>query len=292
MDYFDLDGNFITEKNSQDRALSFLYTTPAGSLLLGGLVHPSVSRLAGRFLSASLSKPLISAFIKRNSLDLSDYEKTEYTCFNDFFTRKIKKERRPICPEPNALISPCDCRASVYPIHASSVFTIKNTSYTLASLLHSHRLADRFRGGYAFLLRLTVEDYHRYVFSASGRLSKTYHIDGILHTVNPVANDHYPIYKENTREYCVIHSEILGDILQMEVGAMLVGKIKNHSKHAYATRGEEKGYFEYGGSTIVVLTTGESVAPRSDLLIHTSQNYETKILQGQPLGYRIPSSTK
>ena len=104
------------------------------------------------------------------------------------------------------------------------------------------------------------------------------------HTVNPIANDYLPIYKENTREYTVIHSKEFGDVLQMEVGALLVGKISNHKQSTVVTRGEEKGFFEYGGSTIVVLTQKGRVTPRSDLLTNSKNGYETKVLQAHPLG--------
>ena len=169
-------------------------------------------------------------------------------------------------------------------ITISTTFSIKNTEYTLRSLLRSPRLAKRFRGGYAYILRLTVEDYHRYLYSVSGKQSKNYHIDGTFHTVNPIANDYLPIYKENTREYTVIHSKEFGDVLQMEVGALLVGKISNHKQSTVVTRGEEKGFFEYGGSTIVVLTQKGRVTPRSDLLTNSKNGYETKVLQAHPLG--------
>lgn len=212
------------------------------------------------------------------------YEECNYSSFNDFFTRKIKPDCRPVPEDLDVLISPCDCLATVYPIQENTTFSIKNTEYTLRSLLRSPRLAKRFRGGHAYVLRLTVEDYHRYLYSVSGKQSKNYHIDGTFHTVNPIANDYLPIYKENTREYTVIRSKEFGDVLQMEVGALLVGKISNHKQSTVVTRGEEKGFFEYGGSTIVVLTQKGRVTPRSDLLTNSKNGYETKVLQAHPLG--------
>lgn len=283
MDYIDLQGKKVINITKQDKLLDFLYTNVIGRMLLKPLVQPQVSKLAGQYLSSSHSRRLIPGFIARNDIDMDIYEKQDYQSFNDFFTRKIKRDRRPIPEDPDVLISPCDCRATVYPIQENTTFSIKNTEYTLRSLLRSPRLAKRFRGGYAYVLRLTVEDYHRYVYAATGRQSRNYHIDGTFHTVNPIANDYLPIYKENTREYTVIHSREFGDVLQMEVGALLVGKIKNHSESGFVTRGDEKGYFEYGGSTIVVLTQKDAVIPRSDLLKNTAEGYETKILQGHPL---------
>ena len=284
MDYIDLQGKKESNITNQDKLLSFLYTNIFGRMLLKPLIQPQVSKLAGRYLSSAHSKWLISKFIERNEIDMDIYEECDYSSFNDFFTRKIKPDCRPVPEDLDVLISPCDCLATVYPIQENTTFSIKNTEYTLRSLLRSPRLAKRFRGGYAYVLRLTVEDYHRYLYSVSGKQSKNYHIDGTFHTVNPIANDYLPIYKENTREYTVIRSKEFGDVLQMEVGALLVGKISNHKQSTVVTRGEEKGFFEYGGSTIVVLTQKGRVTPRSDLLTNSKNGYETKVLQAHPLG--------
>ena len=284
MDYIDLQGKKVSNITNQDNNLSFLYTNIFGRMLLKPLIQPQVSKLAGHYLSSAHSKWLISKFIERNEINMDIYEECDYSSFNDFFTRKIKPDCRPVPEDLDVLISPCDCLATVYPIQENTTFSIKNTEYTLRSLLRSPRLAKRFRGGYAYVLRLTVEDYHRYLYSVSGKQSKNYHIDGTFHTVNPIANDYLPIYKENTREYTVIHSKEFGDVLQMEVGALLVGKISNHKQSTVVTRGEEKGFFEYGGSTIVVLTQKGRVTPRSDLLTNSKNGYETKVLQAHPLG--------
>ena len=284
MDYIDLQGKKVSNITNQDKLLSFLYTNIFGRMLLKPLIQPQVSKLAGRYLSSAHSKWLISKFIERNEINMDIYEECDYSSFNDFFTRKIKPDSRPVPEDLDVLISPCDCLATVYPIQENTTFSIKNTEYTLRSLLRSPRLAKRFRGGYAYILRLTVEDYHRYLYSVSGKQSKIYHIDGTFHTVNPIANDYLPIYKENTREYTVIRSKEFGDVLQMEVGALLVGKISNHKQSTVVTRGEEKGFFEYGGSTIVVLTQKGRVTPRSDLLTNSKNGYETKVLQAHPLG--------
>lgn len=284
MDYIDLQGKKVSNITNQDKLLSFLYTNIFGRMLLKPLIQPQVSKLAGRYLSSAHSKWLISKFIERNEINMDIYEECDYSSFNDFFTRKIKPDCRPVPEDLDVLISPCDCLATVYPIQENTTFSIKNTEYTLRSLLRSPRLAKRFRGGYAYILRLTVEDYHRYLYSVSGKQSKNYHVDGTFHTVNPIANDYLPIYKENTREYTVIHSKEFGDVLQMEVGALLVGKISNHKQSTVVTRGEEKGFFEYGGSTIVVLTQKGRVTPRSDLLTNSKNGYETKVLQAHPLG--------
>ncbi|MBQ7200009.1 MAG: phosphatidylserine decarboxylase [Eubacterium sp.] len=286
MDYIDLDGKLIEETTGQDKLLTFLYTNAFGRMLLKPLVCPSISRLSGKLLDTELSSMLVNSFIKREHVDMTDYMPRKYTSFNDFFTRKVKDGARPVDEDEDALVSPCDCRASVYPILENSNFSIKHTEYTLRSLLHSKKLATRFQGGYLYVLRLTVTDYHRYIYAATGEQTKNYRIEGSFHTVNPIANDYLPIYKENTREYTLIKTKDMGSILQMEVGALLVGKIKNHKEKCHCEKGEEKGYFEYGGSTIIVITEPGVIAPSEALLNNTANDLETKVLQGQAIGYK------
>lgn len=134
-------------------------------------------------------------------------------------------------------------------------------------------------------LRLSVDDYHRYIYPVSGRRSHERTINGIFHTVQPIALEHCPVYKENTRKYCIIKTNEFGTILMMEVGAMMVGRITNHeAEPGYVTRGEEKGYFEFGGSTIILLTQKGAVLPRKNILYRSARGEETRIRQGEKIG--------
>lgn len=284
MKYIDLAGNKHHDDSKQDKLLQWIYATKIGRMLLRPLITPAFSKLAGAFLNTRFSTHFIDPFVKSNHMDLSDYEKKNYTCYNDFFTRKIKKGARPIQGNDSDLISPCDCYASAYEISDDLILTVKNTEYTVSSLLRSKKLAMHYKGGYALILRLTVGDYHRYSYAATGRQSKLYRISGVFHTVNPIAGDYFPIYKENTREYTVIHSHKLGNIVQMEVGALMVGKIVNHTQSCPVTRGKEKGYFEFGGSTIVLLLEKDAVQLREDLISNTFSGYETQLRLGTIIG--------
>lgn len=284
MKYIDINGNKKHADSGQDKLLKLLYTTRTGRMLLRPLVTPAFSKLAGALLNTRFSCRLIKPFVRSNAIDMDDYEETCYRSYNDFFTRKIKKGAREISGGSSDLISPCDCYASAYEISEDRILTVKNAEYTVSSLLHSKRLAARYQGGYALILRLTVSDYHRYAYAATGRQSKNYRIPGVFHTVNPIAGEHFPIYKENSREYTVIHTSHLGDILQMEVGALMVGKIVNHRESCTVLRGEEKGYFEFGGSTIVLLLEKDTVTLREDLLVNTLSGYETQLRLGNSIG--------
>lgn len=280
----DINGNKKISQTSQDKLLRLMYSTAAGRILLKPLVCPAVSSLAGSLLNTRFSRLFIQRFINSAGINMQDFETKEYTSYNDFFTRKIRPGARTISGTERTLISPCDCYASAYEITSDSRFQVKHTTYTIASLLRSRKLAQRFQGGYALILRLTVCDYHRYCYAATGIRSKIYRIPGIFHTVNPVAGDYFPIYKENSREYTMIHSEPFGDVIQMEVGALMVGKIVNHKDSRAVKRGEEKGYFEFGGSTIILLLQKDAVNLRADLLEHTAAGYETQLQMGNALG--------
>ena len=278
------DGTITEQKDSLEKPLSFLYGNAFGRLLLKPLTARWVSLLAGSFLSTSLSKGFIKSFIRKNGIDMSQFEDVPYRSYNEFFSRKIRPEVRPIDMEPHHLISPCDCKLTALPIADDSIFTLKHTPYTVSSLLKNEELAQRFRGGTALIFRLCVEDYHRYCYIADGEKTEQTRIPGKFHTVNPIANDHFPIYKENTREYCLLRTDAFGEILVMEVGALLVGRIVNHHEAASVRRGQEKGYFQFGGSTIVVLLPPNAAAIDPDILEASQKGLETVVRYGEKIG--------
>ena len=223
-------------------------------------------------------------FIRRNGINREDYEEKEYSSYNDFFTRKLRQGVREMDMDERHFISPCDCRLSVYPIEPQMEVTIKNTCYTVGSLLRDERLAEHFKDGYLWVFRLSVDDYHRYIYVDNGRESVRRRIPGVLHTVNPVANDVCPIYKENTREYSLLKSEHFGTLLMMEVGALMVGKIENRPVMSHVRRGQEKGNFAFGGSTIIYMTQKDKVFPDLDILINSADGIETKVQIGSRIG--------
>ena len=283
--YITRDGTKIDGTTGQDHLLEVIYGHALTRMLLRPFLSPAVSDICGKFLSTRFSRRIIPSFVKKNHIDLSIYEKQEFDSYNAFFTRKIKAEQRPINDQKNVLISPSDGKVTAYPITQKGRFWIKHTQYTAAQLLKDERLAERYMGGWIYVIRLTVDDYHRYCYVADGRKSKQRKIRGVLHTVNPVANDYYPIYKMNSREYCLLKTKEFGTILLMEVGALMVGKINNHEEDsAQVKRGDEKGMFEFGGSTIVVMTEPGMTEPDKDIIQNTKVQAETLVKMGEPIG--------
>lgn len=284
MKYADREGNRIETSNGQDKFLKALYTSVVGRAFLKIFTMPCVSKIGGALLDTRISALYVPHFVKKNNIDLSIYEKNEFDSYNDFFTRKIKKEQRIIDADRSALIAPCDSKLTVYDIDNDSHFVIKNTPYTVKSLLRDSRLAKKYSGGKALLFRLTVDDYHHYCYMDSGRKGHNRVICGKLHTVNPIANDFYPIYKENQREYCILRSENFGDMCICEIGALLVGKIVNLHQKAIVKKGEEKGYFEFGGSSVMVFLEKDRAIIDDDILLNSEQGYETRVKMGEKIG--------
>lgn len=288
MKYIDREGKVTSDDSGQDRLLRWMYTHRAGRAVLRLLVRPGISRAGGWLLERNWSRCLIKPFVKHNDIDLSCFRKQKFTSYNDFFTRQIKPKFRPIEGGPDTLVSPCDGKLSVYPVlynrDGAGEFCIKNTKYTVESLLRSARLAKRYEGGYACVFRLTVDDYHRYCYIDDGEKSENRTIPGVFHTVNPAANDVIPIYKENTREYSLLKSRHFKTVLMMEVGALMVGRITNYHGACKVKRGQEKGRFEFGGSTVILLFQKGAADLDKRLIDNTAKGYETIVKMGERIG--------
>ena len=282
----DRNGEIVVTNEKQNILLKKLYGTVCGRVILKALTAPAVSKAAGAFMDSRLSVPLIKRFIKSSGIDTSQYVMKKFRSYNEFFTRRVKRGMRPIDRMPSHFISPCDSKLTVYKIGKSSVFRIKGSRYRVSDLIQNDFLAKRYEGGYCMIFRLEVDDYHRYCYIDSGTKTENTFINGELHTVNPIALEHYNIYKRNCREYTVLHTENFGDVVQVEVGAMMVGKLVNENAGAArrVQRGEEKGYFAFGGSTVIVLAKKGSAVPEKRIWNYSRLGIETRVRQGETVG--------
>ncbi|MBQ9760275.1 MAG: phosphatidylserine decarboxylase [Clostridia bacterium] len=262
-------------------ALKFLYRTAIGRVFLKLLTARWISKLCGAFLNSRLSKPLIKRFVEGNGINLDDFETDGFRCFNDCFCRKIKEGLRPIDDDPEVLVAPCDGLLSVYRIEDETVMPIKQSVYTVKSLLGNEALAERYRGGVCLVFRLCVDHYHRYCYPVDGQKGENVFLRGRLHTVRPIALETYPVFAQNCREYTVVENGRFGAVLQMEVGAMLVGKIKNLHGAKDVKRGEEKGMFLYGGSTVILMLEKDRVTLPDILYQNTKNGLETPVRMGE-----------
>ena len=272
---------------SDSLGLRFLYKTVPGRIILKMLVNEKVSVICGAFMNSPMSKPMINYYINKYDIDMSDIDIPEkgFKSFNEFFTRKKNKE---YCKNPNGrMISPCDGFLTCIPIRNQAVFDIKHTKFFIKDLLKNDSLAEKFKDGVALIYRLTPANYHRYCYVSDGRIVSHKKIKGILHCVRPVAVSTMPVFVQNSREYQVIETENFGTVVQMEIGALMVGKISNHRKYIDNSRvwtGDEKGYFEFGGSTIVVLLQKDAVKFSDELKQKFAKKEEFPIKIGDIIG--------
>ena len=270
--------------------LRFLYGTVAGRAALKLLVQPAVSKLGGRILFSRASGWAVPCYIKKYHIDMKNVEVPEggFSSFNAFFTRKRKFWSYDLTE--SHLISPCDGYLTVAEIGRGTVFTIKNTLFSVEDLLKNRELAEGFEGGTAFIFRLTPAEYHRYCYAADGNVIRIKKISGKLHCVRPIALRTLPVFVQNSREYQVIRTERFGMMVQMEIGALLVGKIKNNEsfpKGGLVQAGEEKGYFEFGGSTIVLLLQKDMVCINEALYERKDAEGEIKVQMGEFIAENI-----
>ena len=273
--YYDLKNNIYIKKEDSNKGLLFLYNTIIGRIFLKVFTSRIISKLYAKYMNSKLSVHKIKKFIKKNNINMTEYEKVIYNSFNDFFTRKIKKNKRKI---DKGLISICDSKLSVYEINENTSFNIKNSIYTIEELIGEN---NNYNFKYALVFRLCVDDYHHYHFIDDGQIISNKKIDGILHTVQPLALKKQKVFLENSREVTILDTKNYGKVCYVEVGAMMIGKITNLEKETFK-KGEEKGYFEFGGSTVVVLME-DKIKINKKIIENTKKDIETIVKLGQSL---------
>ena len=264
-------------------AIRFVYDTAFGRILAKTILcRKFVSSFYGAWQKSRFSRGKTAKFIRQYEIDLSDCTAQEFPNFNAFFTRR----RRVYVDQTGAgeLPAIADSKLLALPIDGEQIFYIKGVPYTVEELLEDRTLAKEYEGGLCLIFRLAPDDYHRYVFPDAAVPEAPVQIKGVLHTVNPIAAE-MKVYRRNTRCYQLLHTATFGDVIQMEVGALLVGKIRNDSHAGHSVEKlQEKGYFEYGGSTVILLLKRDTVQMDGDILEYSAQGIETKVRIGEKIG--------
>lgn len=271
-------GVYTEEKEYGKKKLGFLYNTLPGRILLKLVfARKYYSVINGMLMRSRDSVKKIKPFIDEYSISLDDCEKTEFTSFDDFFTRKKKVYFSGESAE--RLISPADGRLSVFEINEDLTLKIKNSIYTLEELTGEIEDLSPYKGGICLVYRLAVEDHHRYVFADDGIIRNTRSISGKLHTVRPIS-EKYHVFSRNHRVCTVMDTTHFGRMIQIEVGALQIGKINNHPVKSFK-RLDEKGYFSYGGSTIIQIFEKDSLEIDRDI---TEKDCEVLVRIGEGIG--------
>jgi len=246
-----------------------------------------LSRLVGQLAAAKagvVTTQLIDLFIRHFDVNMAEAEKplaSDYSTFNEFFTRPLKAGVRPICPDDDALIFPVDGAISQFgKIKEDQIFQAKGHHYSTTALLGGNaRLAEQFQNGDFMTVYLSPKDYHRIHMPVKGTLSDMIFVPGELFSVNPLTTENVPgLFARNERVVCLFDTEV-GKMAMVLVGATIVASIETvwagtiapahqrvlHTPYGNTAndaitleKGDEMGRFKLG-STIVMLYEKDAI---------------------------------
>lgn len=268
--------------SSNSSSVNFMYGTSFGRFLLKVTMKLHLDRIAIWYLRSVFSKRMAARFIKKHNIDVSHWDNETFQTYRDFFVRK--RNSNEFDPETNHLISPCDGLLSAFSIDENSIFHIKGSHYQVKDFLQDDSLKEKYLGGTCLVLRLCVTDYHHYCYIDDGYQGDNHQIPGVLHSVQPIACETYPVFVLNKRCWCLLETDHFGPVVQCEIGALVVGGIENEIENARFTKGSEKGHFELAGSTIVLLFEADRINLNPELLEALASNEEVRVSLGQWIG--------
>ena len=276
------------EKVEGEKWLIWLYNNPLGELSLHALVKRKfVSALYGKMMDAPRSSEKIAPFVDKYNIDMNEVQKEEFHSFNDFFIRKLKPAARDIDTIQDVVVSPDDGKILAYEELSNQDFLVKGHRFNVYTFLNDSSLAKEYENGSLLIIRLAPPDYHRFHFPVSGRISTLTKLSGDYYSVSPLAlRKIVEVLCLNKREYVKISTSNFGEVIMAEVGATMVGSIIQTYKGNEAVKGGEKGYFKFGGSTIVLLFERGEIDIDDDLLLNTTKHLETEIQLGEQIAVR------
>ncbi len=289
--FYNLSGKLVEEKIEGKFLLLFLYATWWGFLARFFFRTRLVNRLIGWYLKSKWSCKLILPFIKKHQINMQDFERefSNYDSFNDFFIRKLRGGARYIEENKNVFVSPVDGKLAVIPeVSLEENFFLKGACFNLNKLCKSDSLAASFVGGDLFVFRLAPYDYHRFHLPFDAKVLGIIPVLGYYDSVNPIALRYGATSLEtNARKIIKLRSEIFGDVLFVAIGAMMVGSIQLRVQNGdFCFKGEELGFFEFGGSTICLLFKNGVVRCDNSFLKHSTDGFESEVRMGMAVGVK------
>lgn len=282
-----------TEAIYGEKFLRWAYGNPLGKAALHAFVkRPFFSHWYGRRMNQPRSSKLVKPFLETYEIDSSEFQEPPggFQSFNEFFYRKLSPGSRPISGSP--IVFPADGRHLGFQNAAeiSSVF-VKGQRFDLPQLLGSHDLAERYSEGALVLSRLCPVDYHRFHFAVEGVPEESKTLPGPLFSVSPLAlRQNLSYLWQNKRTLTKINTKHFGQVLQLEIGATCVGStIQTFTPHQTVAKGDEKGFFAFGGSSTILLFEPDRVRLAHDLLENTENGVELYAKMGSTLAHSHPS---
>ncbi|MEM6822988.1 MAG: archaetidylserine decarboxylase [Verrucomicrobiota bacterium] len=280
------------EQVFNNTAMEFFHENPFGFWLMETFLRNkwATERYASYYHSKK-SKKDIHEFIDQYQIDMAEVDQpmSSFECFNDFFIRKLKPSARPVDHDSKVLISPADARLFVYKVSEDKVIPVKGKNFKLSELVKSSSAIEPFINGLCLVFRLAPIDYHRFCYVDKGTVKEHISVPGSYRAVNPMSLAKMkPVFSENRREYCILETENFGKVLHIDVGAIGVGKIvQNHPEGGTFAKGDEKGYFEFGGSTSILFLQPGVVEMDSDIVEQSKNGIETLVRYGERIGAKV-----
>lgn len=280
-------GNILCENPPAEGLLRFLYENPIGKASLEILIKRKIiTAIYGKRMDRPASVKKIKDFVDGLGINMDESVKgiEEFTSFNDFFYRKLVADARPI---HDGLISPGDGRLLAFnDLKDINKFYVKGRDFTLEEYLGDRVLAQEYSNSAMIILRLAPNDYHRYHFPYAGVAKKIKLIKGSYYSVSPIAliSNFAKVFCENKRAYSILTTQDRGDIIISPVAATMVGSmVHTYAAGAPIKKGDEMGYFAFGGSTIVMLFDKEKFKIDGDLIKNTQRGLETFVKMGEQI---------
>jgi len=293
--YYDRYAQSVVEEAIYGEAwLRWAYDNPLGRLTNSAVLRRTwFSVLFGAWMNTRASAARIAGFVDKFGIDMSQFEAPAagWSSFNEFFIRPLAAGARPVDADALTVVFPADGRHTAFPDGADlSSLVVKGRAFTLAELLGDAALARRFEGGALVVSRLCPTDYHRFHFPVAGVAEKAKRLPGPLDSVSPVAiRAGARSLCANKRECTFLKTEPAGLVAVLEVGAACVGRIVQSYQPGAVGKGAEKGYFLFGGSTVITLFEPGRVTLAADMVEHSAQGMETYARMGDVMG-RIKSA--
>lgn len=274
-----------------ERLFPWLYTSPVGRRVRPLLLESKrVHEVVDWYADTALSRRHIDYAIRTYGIELDDFivPPGGFTSFNDFFTRTLRPGARPIDPDPDTLVSPADGQLFVLPeLRRDTTLVVKGVAFELRQLLANDAEAKRFDGGSAGIFRLYARDCHRIYFPCSGVVHAPRRIAGHYYAVTPFPGNDVSHFARNQRVVTRFDSDAFGPLAFVDIGGFCISSIvSTATPGAHVDKGDEKSYFRYGGSTLVMLATRGALHYDRRFIAASAQGEETPIRIGQRVARR------
>ncbi len=265
--------------------IDFLYQKTLGRFLMKLIMRTGMFHVGSWFLKTTISRILIPGYIARHEIDMTPFGNQRYGSFADFFARS--KDTSHYAATPEVLVSPCDGLLSVFPISDNMIIPMKGSRYRLTDLIPHQDWVECYRDGLCLVFRLQAQDYHHFCCFGDANLVGTHYIPGELHSVQPIACETVPVYRLNRRWWSILETEHFETVIQIEIGAMLVGGVTFTKERGWFSRGDEMGNFELAGSTVILLlppSTKERLELFPPYMMTLGEVAETSVTLGKGIG--------